>query len=185
MKRLFAIVLCALLCVSLCACGEKVTPVTPLEELTDYTLEQAKTERVAVYEDHNITSGQNIWDKFEWEATVMKQPTTVRLVFYYTLEGQGKMSEELYNEVKDDYPKLYVMDLTFDGEKYTRRHFEDGKEITYTYKHLVKCEDETRIYYAICDNPDVKTIDELYKGMLSSQLNADSNPHALVYCKKK
>ncbi len=185
MKRLFAVILCIVICLSLCACGEKEIPPTPLEELTDYTLEQARADGCVIYEDHNITSGQSIWDKFEWEANVMGNKSFVRLVFYYTLEGQGKMSEELYNEVKDEYPKLFVMDLTYDGEKYTRRHLEDGKEITYTYKHLVKCADETRIYYAICDNAEVKTIDELFKGMVSSQLNADSNPHALVYCKKK
>jgi len=51
------------------------------------------------------------------------------LAFYYTLEGQGiTPALEEYEDIKDDYPLLFIQDLSFNGKIYTLYSVEDKKE---------------------------------------------------------
>lgn len=75
-----------------------------LEELPgDYTVEQAKENGCVVYEDGDITCGQEIWDVFAETASAKREATFVRLGFYYTLDEPSRYDPDYYESIKDDY----------------------------------------------------------------------------------
>ena len=102
----------------------------------DYDLENAKSDGCVVFEDLHLTSGDEVWQQF-LKKTEKGERAKVRLANYYTLDAQN-MSEEYYAEVKDEYPVLYIQDLSFDGENY-HLYYTEGEQIyKYEYPYLVK-----------------------------------------------
>lgn len=95
----------------------------------NYYLDDAKSDNCVVFEDGDISYGQSVWDSFI-EKTENGQPETVRLGFYYTLGDPSHYSEEYYEEIKDDYPILYINDLSFNGKKYIIESIEEGQLIS-------------------------------------------------------
>jgi len=161
----------------------------------DYSLETAKADNCVVYEDSNITAGQLIWDEF-LSQTEKNKSSFVRLAFYYTIGDPESYDPEYYEEIKDDYPVLYIQDLKFDGKKYiltwTESDPETGEEKKYsfTYKYLKKfMEDPPNdtstfvqyTYYALL-NDDTVTAEQIRKGMFSSKFG-DLIDHKKVYSK--
>lgn len=113
---------------------------------------------------------------------------SVRLAFYYTLDDPSKYSAEYYEEAKDEYPVLYVQDLTYDGEKYVIEGLEKGQLISQEYKYLVKYEGKPSsvhaafswyTYYVLVDDNSV-TWEAIDKGMVSSD-SEDWIAHDVVY----
>ncbi len=102
----------------------------------DYNVEDAKSDGCVVFEDLQLTSGDEAWKQF-LETAQAGKAASVRLANYYTLDAQN-ISEEYYAEVKDEYPVLYVQDLSFDGENYRLYYTEGEKEYEYKYPYLVK-----------------------------------------------
>ena len=102
----------------------------------DYDLKDAKTDGCVVFEDLQLTSGDEVWQQFLGK-TEKGESAKVRLVNYYTLDPKT-MSEDYYAEVKDKYPVLYIQDLSYDGENYHLYYTEDGKKHKYEYPYLVK-----------------------------------------------
>lgn len=161
-----------------------------LEAIPDsYTLEDAKKDGMVVYEDNSITSGQEIWDDFITKCN-KKEEASVLLAFYYTLGDASHYSNELYEELKDQYPILYIQKLSFDGSEYTITWYEDDKLITKTYTYLMKYEGQPRsqtaifseyVYYVLVNDNSV-TWDELEDGMFSSKFGATID-HYKVYSK--
>ena len=157
-----------------------------LEEIPDtYTLEDAKKDGMVVYEDVSITSGQETWDDFLKKCD-KKEEASVLLAFYYTIGDASHYSKELYEELKDEYPMLYIKELSFDGSEYTITWYEDEQRITNTYTYLVKYEGQPRsqtanfsdyVYYVLVNDNSV-TWNDLEDGMLSSQYGA-----YIDYCK--
>lgn len=152
-----------------------------------YTLEDAKSDYCVVFENGDITYGQNVWDDFITETDNGKS-ATVRLGFYYTLGNPSQYSEEHYEEIKDAYPVLYIKDLIFDGKKYVIEGIEDGKLISKEYKYLVKYEGRPNsssanfskyTFYVLVDDNTV-TWDDIEHRMLSSQ-SGDWIDHFVVY----
>ncbi len=147
-----------------------------LEELpADYSLAQAKKDGCVVIKDGDVSCGQEIWETF-YKTTKKGKAAAVRVVHYYTLGDPERYAPELYEQRKKEYPKLFVMDLTYDGVQYRVRHFEEGKEIVNEYPYLMLYEwtpdspnatfDYEILYVATDDNQ--VTWDEIYRGMLSS-----------------
>ena len=160
--------------------SEKIPP--------DYSLENAKNDGLVVHENGNITSGQSTWDLF-LEKTENNEPYIVRLAFYYTLENQN-ISPELYEEIKDDYPVLYIQDLIFDGKTYTLYSVEDGEEYITQFKYLIQLTDASppttatfikREMYVLVNNDEV-TWEQIQHGMISSRFD-DYIGHRIVYSK--
>ncbi|KNY30305.1 hypothetical protein Bccel_5585 [Pseudobacteroides cellulosolvens ATCC 35603 = DSM 2933] len=153
----------------------------------DYTLEDAKSGNCVVFENGDITHGQSTWDDFI-TATDDSKPSIVRLAYYYTLGDPSKYSKDLYQEIKDDYPVLYITDLTFDGKKYIIKGIEDGKLISKEYKYLMKYEGQpkspTAIFseytYYVLVNDNTVTWDDIEHGISSSQFG-DYIDHYQVY----
>lgn len=171
--------LAALACVLLLAgCGQKESePLLPiLEELpVDYSLKQAREDGCVVHEDGDIASGQEAWEDF-LKAVSAGEAASVRLANYYTLDDPSRYDPDYYKSIKDDYPLLYVSDLSFDGKTYTVSGLEDGERWESTYSHLKKFEDKAETPSAAYDsyvryvlvNDDTVTWDQLMRGALSS-----------------
>ena len=171
----------------LTACSHNVARVS-LKQLSDnYSLDDAKSDNCVIFEDGDITNGQSEWDSFI-KKTENGNSATVRLAFYYTLGDASHYSEEYYEDIKDDYPVLYINDLIYDGKKYTIESIEDGQLISKDYTYLIKYDGQPRsvsalfskyTYYVLV-NDNAVTWDDIEHGMLSSQLG-DYIDHYLVY----
>lgn len=182
--------LAALTCVFLLAgCGQQQAAVLPpLAELpADYGLEQAKEDGCVVHENGDIASGQEAWEAF-LQASSAGKAAAVRLVNYYTLDDPSRYDPEYYESIKDDYPLLYVSDLTFDGEAYTVSSLEDGEQLERTFSCLKYFEAEAETTGAAYDsyiryvlvNDDAVTWEQLMHGVYSSRFG-DYIPFDAVY----
>lgn len=168
---LTALVLACLLCAG---CGAKEHGRVPREELSAYSLEQAKADGCVVHEDGDVSAGQEIWEAFVSDCAEGKS-AGVRLYSYYTLDPE-RCTPEYYEAEKDNYPMAFVQDLSFDGEKYAIRWFEDGQEYVRSYEYLLRFEDDaeskTALYssyvrYLLAHDESV-TWEKYFYGLVSS-----------------
>ena len=187
MKKSFFVMFLALLSVFALTGCEKSADVMSLEEISEnYSLEQAKADGCVVHENSDVTSGKDVFEAF-YTKTEAGKKADVWLAFYYTLGDPSGYDPDYYESIKNDYPALYIQDLTFDGEKYTLRWYEDGKEIIESYDYLMKYNEPKLSPYAIYDsseeyiltNDNTVTRQDLFLSMLSSQLE-DHIEHQLV-----
>jgi hypothetical protein len=171
----------------LTACS-KDTLDAPNDEISDtYNLDSVKNGDFVVFEDGDITSGQSLWEDFVKETDKGK-PASVSIANYYTLGDPSQYSEEYYKEIKDDYPIIYIKDLSYDGKKYTIEELEDGQKISKEYNFLMRYEGVpestsalySRYIYYVLVNDDTVTWKDIFNGMISSQLNAGID-HYQVY----
>lgn len=184
MKR--AAILFFALALLLAGCSK--APKYTLDKLpADYSLEDAKADHCVVFEDGDVTSGQSIWNDF-FKAANKGKTATVRLVMYYTLGDPSRYAPEYYEKIKDDYPLLYLKDLTYNGKSYTIKGYEDGQLITNEYSYLVKYTGKpnskhasfSKYTYYVLVNDNSVTWDDIEHGMLSSQ-SGDAIEHYRVY----
>ena len=188
MKRSALILAVILVLLLFAACGSEPAVYTALEDIPeDYTVEQAKADGCVVHENGDISSGQEYWEQFLKDANRGKE-ASVRLANYYELGDPSRYGAEYYESIKDEYPKLFLTDLTYDGTQYTVRSIEDGEEYVRTYRYLLRYEGEAETQYATYDsyiryvltNDETVTWEELRAGMLSSQFGAYIE-HRTVY----
>ena len=143
----------------------------------DEALALARQTGAVVMEGMKCTSGRDAWDAFCAKAD-RGEPASVLCVRYYTLDPE-RVSEELYEEEKDQYPKLFIQRLVFDGEHYSvtsRASTEEEPDSAETYpclRHYTGKGPATAVftdyeYYVLTDDPDV-TWEEIEHGMFSSQ----------------
>ena len=182
-----SVIILLMLIFLLTACSKNVANDFLIQLPDSYNLDDVKSDNCVVFENGDITYGQSVWDDFI-TATDNGKSSTVRLAFYYTLGDPSQYSEEHYEEIKDDYPFLFIKDLNFDGKKYIIEGFEEGQLISKEYKYLVKYEGRPKsataifskyTYYVLVDDNTV-TWDDIEHGMLSSQFG-DRIDHYIVY----
>ncbi|WOO36086.1 hypothetical protein R2R35_20150 [Anaerocolumna sp. AGMB13020] len=163
-----------------------------LEESDDQILKNDSLDRVKkgdfiVFEDGKITSGQLLWEDFI-KKTDKGETASVSLAYYYTLGEPSQYSEEYYESVKDNYPRLFTKDLSYDGKIYMIEEAEDGQKQSKEYKFLMRYEevpDSTSALYSKCIyyvlvNDDAVTWKDIFNGMISSRLDAGID-HYLIY----
>ena len=176
MKKHITLVLSVLLMFVLTSCNQSDRPI-PLEQLPDdYSLEQAKKDGCVIHENGDVTQGKEIFEAF-FNTTKSGKTDEVRLAFYYTLDDPSGYDPEYYESVKDDYPLLYIQDLSFDGEQYTIRWYEDGEEIIENFSYIMKyegpAESPNALYKSytryVLTNDDKVTWQDLMHGLFSSQ----------------
>lgn len=176
MKKSIALMISFWLLFLTAGCKQSNTPI-PLEELPDtYSLEQAKEDGCIVHENGDVTQGREAFEAF-YNATAIGKTDEIRLAFYYTLDDPSRYDPEYYESIKDNYPCLYIQDLSFDGEEYTIRWYEDGEEIIGKYSYLMKYEGQAEspdaVYKSyvryVLTNDNKVTWQELMHGMLSSR----------------
>ena len=128
MKKNIILVLSVLLMFVITSCNQSDSQIlleqlpdnlTPLEQLPDnYSLEQAKKDGCVTHENGDVTQGKEIFEAF-YNTAKSGKTAEVRLAFYYTLDDPSRYDPEYYESIKDDYPCLFIQDLSFDGEQYT------------------------------------------------------------------
>ena len=149
----------------------------PYADIPDnYSLDDAKNDNCVVYENGSITSGQSFWDSFVGQ-TEKNTPSFVRLAFYYTIGDPDRYDPAYYEEIKDDYPVLYIQDLKFDGSSYNLSWSEGEEKYSRTYKYLKKFTGEPSsstaiffdyIYYVLLNDDTVNTWEQIERGIFSS-----------------
>lgn len=97
----------------------------------DAALEWALDNDVVVFEDLACTSGKDVWNTF-YLTTEEGIPASVLCAFYYTLDEES-VSEELYEEEKDNYPVLYFYYVTYDETFNIKVRDSSQHEIDYEY----------------------------------------------------
>ena len=154
----------------------------------DEALAFAKENGFTVMENGLCTSGKEFWDTFC--ASVSKKiPDSAGTASYYTLDPE-RVSEELYEEEKDQYPQLFFTQIDYDGETFyvkTRLSTEETPESEESYKYLkhytgklpAGARHETYDYWVLTDDPDV-TWEKIEWGMVSSQ-SGDWIRHKTVF----
>ncbi len=186
MKKALVLLLGLCLSLALTACSKSNKPA--LDQLPDdYSYEDAVADGCVVFENSDVASGQSIWDAFLEKADAGNK-ASVRLAYYYTLDDPSRYAPEYYEEIKDDYPLLFVTDLTFDGSEYMIEEYEDGAPISRTFKYLMKYEgapsSKDALYYSylyyVLVNDDTVTWEDIERGMLSSVFGAAID-HYRVY----
>ena len=185
MKKIFALLMISALFLTSCS---EVTLVPSLQELPEnYALEEAKNDGCVVYEELDIVSGQEAWDAF-LHLVEDKKSCAIRLYFYDTL-NPDLYTEEHYQELMKDYPKIEVYDLSYHRKKFTLTKIVDGEIVKEEYAYLLKSEDEPllpsisgynkRIVYFLSDTPDITWM----QAVASSNPNTEPAYHyARVYC---
>lgn len=182
-KRMFAALLFLLL---LSSCGVNPEPL-PFEELPeDYSLERAKDDGCLVTEDGAVTSGQEAWEEF-LNAAEAGKAASVRLCSYYTLEDPSRYDPDYYESVKDDYPMMFLKDLSYDGERFTTLSYEEGQRHEETYSFLRRREQTAPssgvkiIQYIITDDAE-SSLEKIGSQLYSSSFSPeDWIPFDIVY----
>lgn len=192
MKRIIALIIIALSVMMLASClrkekggsGDLFNKVLSADE----ALAEAKISDTVVFEEYGVTSGKDVWESF-CRKTAKGQKATVLCAHYYTLDGQN-ISEELYEQEKDEYPVLYFQLIEFDGQQYrikTRDSKSAAIETDETFKcllHFTGKGPSTAIYenyeYYILADDETLTWEQIEKGLFSSQLD-DYIRHHTVY----
>nr|WP_325236244.1 hypothetical protein [uncultured Oscillibacter sp.] len=182
-KRMFAALLFLLL---LSSCGVNPEPL-PFEELPeDYSLERAKDDGCLVTEDGAVTSGQEAWEEF-LNAAEAGKAASVRLCSYYTLDDPSRYDPDYYESVKDDYPMMFLKDLSYDGERFTTLSYEEGQRHEETYSFLRRREQTAPssgvkiIQYIITDDAE-SSLEKIGSQLYSSSFSPeDWIPFDIVY----
>ncbi|MBR6644114.1 MAG: hypothetical protein IKL28_10725 [Lachnospiraceae bacterium] len=163
----------------------------PTAMSADEMLQKAIDEDFVVMYEFQFLNGEEKWKEF-FETTQTGTPATIYLAKYYTMDRVG-VSEEYYQANKDEYPKLFLFRLCYDGEAYTitdRPGYEEEPEMVRTYPYLVKFEGKptsaTAIfdryeYYVLVHDKDV-TWKRIEWGGFSSQMG-DAIDHCRVVSK--
>ena len=80
-------------------------------------LRRSKETGAVVIEGLECTAGENVWSDF-YKTVSKGEPASILVARYYTLDP-ARVSAELYEQEKDEYPKLFFYYLSYDGERYT------------------------------------------------------------------
>ena len=155
----------------------------------DEALELARKTDTVVFERQGCTSGNDVWDSF-YQTVTDGSPATVLCAHYYVLDKEH-MSAELYEEEKDQYPKLFFYLLEYDGKEYSVKVRESSVEaLDYqeTFQYLLHFTGDapsvTALYesydnYVLVDDPTA-TMEGIWAGMLSSYYPSGYK-HFIVY----
>lgn len=162
-----------------------------LKDLTDnYTLEQAKEDGCLVLEDGDVTSGQEMFESFLL-ATTNREHAFIRVANYYTLGDKFHYSAEYYVEIKDNYPLMYIKDITFEDGLYTTSSYASNDDQLYmeTYKYMIKenylpkssfATFSSSLIYFLADDENM-TWQDVEDELLSSQYVSERISAELVY----
>lgn len=191
MKRiLYVCITAALLVLSMSGCGKTSTSDEwkDLKYVADhYSLEDAKRDGYVVMEDGSVTFGKDIWQNFV-DLSAEKKPCKIRVVHYHTIGDPSRYDPAYYESIKDDYPKMYILELAYNGKTFCVSHYEEDKLYQSQYKFLMryegKAETPDAIYTSyvryVLVNDDKVTWDDIFHGMVSSRLG-DHIPHRQIY----
>ena len=165
---------------------------SPSKRADSNALQDAKESGCIVMEDSYCTWGAKQWEEF-YEMTQNGKSGSVKLVDYWTLDPDS-CTETYYEAHKEDYPSMYVFDLTYDGKIFCVSRTEQGVSYQRQFKYLMKYEDTIpsnstaktpqAVTRYVLTNDNTVTWDEIIRGIASSQLG-DGVEHFTVYTEMK
>lgn len=167
--------------------GGGVYRYSPSKRCDDSALQEAKAAGYVVMEDGDVTSGQESWRNF-YETTWQGKRASITVAHYHTLDPDG-CTAQYYEAYKEDYPCLFLLDLTYDGEKYTLSWNEYGTQYVRTYEYLMRyvtnnysvtssALPENTLRYVLTHDNKV-TWEDLINGLYSSQSGAYIDHYAI------
>lgn len=165
---------------------------SPSKQCDPSALQEAKDAGYVVVEDGDAASGQEAWQEF-YETTQRGEAASVTVVHYYTLDSES-CDETYYEAYKEDYPQIFIFDLTYDGQTFLLSWDEYGTAYTRTYEYLMRyvannssmlssALPENTVRYILTHDATV-TWEDLFDGMVSSQID-DHVDHYFVYADKE
>ena len=147
---------------------------SPPQRCSDAALADAIEAGYVVMEDGIVAHGQDIWHEF-YEQTQKGKKATVTIAQYHTL-NPDRCDSVYYEIFKQDYPCLYVHELSYDGKQFT---LSNSAEETKTYEYLMKYEDSPKSafgsvvpqyrYQYVLTHDNRYTYDQLWMSIASSQ----------------
>ena len=154
----------------------------------DEALKLAKKTDTVVFEQQGCTSGREVWDSF-FRSVSNGKPASVLCAHYFVLDKE-RISEELYEEEENEYPKLFFYYVEYDGKEYhiktreSTKETPDDRETFQNLLHLTGEAPETALYsaydrYVLTDEPSI-TWEDIEAGLYSSQAGAGYR-HFTVY----
>ena len=143
----------------------------PARQAEEGALEAVKVEGYVVEEDGQLTSGQEALEDF-YQATQKGTPAFLRMAHYYTLDPD-RTAPDTYEAYRQDYPALYIHELSFDGEDFVLRTQEDVR----VYEYLMKYPGTETRYVLTHDN--TRTWDEIRNSLFSSAMGVAIEHHTL------
>ena len=148
----------------------------PAQRAEEGALEAARAAGYVIEEDCILTDGQDAWHEF-YEKTQRGEQASIHVAHYLTLDSDRTVATT-YEAYKQDYPSLFVDELTYDGEKFILR---TGSDVT-VYEYLMRydisgtplagnTEHKQVIHYVLAHDPS-HTYEELFLSLASSALGA-------------
>ena len=180
MRKILVVLMIAAAFMLTAACASEEDMLFEKVCTADEALELAKKTDTVVFEDINCTSGKKTWEDF-CDAVSEGSKASVLVAEYYTLD-QDRVSERLYEEEKDNYPKLFFSKVTFDGHSYRVRSRDcslselDSDEI---YSCMLHFTTDAYDIYVLADDPDLT-----WEGIRRSEYSSYSNDyvrHCVIY----
>ena len=148
----------------------------PPQRAEESALEAARAAGYVIEEDCILTDGQDAWNEF-YEKTQRGEQASIHVAHYLTLDPDRTVVTT-YEAYKQDYPSLFVDELTYDGEKFILR---TESKVT-VYEYLMRydisgtplaghTEHKQVIHYVLAHDPS-HTYEELFTSLTSSALDA-------------
>lgn len=191
MKRIFYYYCTAMLLVLFLSSCSKVPTLDEWNDLKDvadnFSLEDAKRDGYVIIEDSSVTSGEDIWQSYV-DLVAEKTSCKIRVVHYYTIGDPSHYHPAYYEKIKDDYPKMYILELVYNGKTFCVSHYEEDKLYQTEYKYLMRYEGKSETYDAtytsyvryVLVNDNKVTWNDIIHSMLSSQ-SGDYIPNCQIY----
>ena len=172
---------------------EKTLEAYPVDMPAEEILAEVKEQNYVVFEDLRLTHGGAAWKEF-YEKVLKRENAQIKLAEYYTLGDISRYSEEYYNQIKDEYPKMFFLSLVYvAGEGFfigDRPSTATEPESILFFKYLKHYEGEAPTSYAnfsrydryVLVDDNTATWEEIERQMYSSVLLEKSIAWRSVYC---
>ena len=155
----------------------------PPQRAEEGALEAVRAAGYVIEEDCILTDGQGAWNEF-YENTQRGEQASIHVAHYLTLDPDRTVATT-YEAYKQDYPSLFIDELTYDGEKFILR---TESKVT-VYEYLMRydisgtplaghTEHKQVIHYVLAHDPS-HTYEELFLSLASSALGA-AIPHYTI-----
>ena len=130
--------------------------------------------------DGNILFGENAFNDF-YLATIEGKKAQITTKTTYLLDKDG-VSDEYYQEHKDEYPKIFEIIITYDGKKYIEENLTENDTRIYKYLTYEKIRSTSPNHnwniqdaYLLTDKEDY-----LYSDFMNASLSSVLLPHHQV-----
>ena len=148
----------------------------PAQRAEEGALEAARAAGYVIEEDCILTDGQDAWHEF-YEKTQRGEQASIHVAHYLTLDPDRTVATT-YEAYKQDYPSLFIDELTYDGEKFILRTADDVRTYEYLMRYDISgtplagnTEHKQVIRYVLTHDPS-HTYEELFASLVSSALDA-------------